>query len=93
MASGWSTASTAKAPTMISGGSTPTVKKSLGRTSSARPRDSSTNHRSKNIDTRPTIATLTTIALSATATPSATTARPGSRPSSQIARVWLTGPR
>ena len=34
---------------MISGGSTPTVKKSRGRTSSARPRHSSTNHRSKNI--------------------------------------------
>ena len=43
-----------KIATMISGGSTPTAKKSCGRTTRASPRHSTTKHRSKNMLSSPT---------------------------------------
>ena len=81
---------------MISGGSTPTAKKSWGRTTRASPRHSTTKHRSKNMLSSPTSSRLMTTTVSATATPSATACRPGSTPSVHHepgwALVWLTAP-
>src|SRR6478672_5953868 len=47
-------------------------------------------HRSKKMDSRPTSSTSMLTAVSVTATPSDTTWRPGSRPTSQNASAWFT---
>ena len=67
-----------KTASMISGGSTPTVKKSSGRTSSATARQTPTKARSKKRPTRPPMPTSRATTVRVSARPRATIWRPGS---------------